>query len=109
MGQGSTGPGTPCTPPTAKDPPGNYPGKDRRCCAGRCYEAGKTHARSSAPGHGYYTQVKDSKNSKRAALPEACKIVRQACHILTGLGAFCVPKLTSAKVPRAHISNAGAD
>jgi hypothetical protein len=30
--------------------------------------------------------VKDRKNGKRAALPEARKIVRQACHILTELG-----------------------
>ena len=50
------------------------------------YEAGKTHARTSAPDHGYYAQVKDRKNSKRAALSEARKIVRQACHILTELG-----------------------
>jgi transposase len=50
------------------------------------YEAGKTHARASAPDHAYYAQVKDRKNSKRAALSEARKIVRQACHILTELG-----------------------
>jgi len=50
------------------------------------YEAGKTHARTSAPDHRYYAQVKDRKNSKRAALSEARKIVRQACHILTELG-----------------------
>ena len=50
------------------------------------YEDGKTHARTSAPDHGYYATVKDRKNSKRAALSEARKIVRQACHILTELG-----------------------
>jgi hypothetical protein len=50
------------------------------------YEAGQTHARTPAPGHGYYAQVKDRKNSKRAALPEARTIVRQACHILTEPG-----------------------
>ncbi len=50
------------------------------------YEAGKTHARASAPDHAYYAQVKDRKNGKRAALSEARKIVRQACHILTELG-----------------------
>jgi len=43
------------------------------------YEAGKTHARASAPDHAYYAAVKDRKNSKRAALSEARKIVRQAC------------------------------
>jgi hypothetical protein len=50
------------------------------------HEAGNTHARAAAPGHGYHTQVKDRKNTKRAALAEARKIVRQACHILTDLG-----------------------
>jgi transposase len=50
------------------------------------YEAGKTHARASAPGHACYAQVKDRKNSKRAALSEARKIIRRACHILNDLG-----------------------
>ena len=49
------------------------------------YEAGKAHARSSAPDHAYYAQVKDRKNGKRAALSEARKIIRRACHILTEL------------------------
>jgi transposase len=50
------------------------------------YEAGKAHARASAPDHAYYAQVKDRKNSKRAALSEARKIIRRACHILNDLG-----------------------
>ena len=50
------------------------------------YEAGKTHARSSAPDHDYYAAVKDRKNSKRAALSEARKLLRQAHHILAELG-----------------------
>src|SRR6266702_3542551 len=50
------------------------------------FEAGKTHARTSAPDHGYYAAVKDRKDGKRAALSEARKIVRQACHILSELG-----------------------
>ncbi len=50
------------------------------------YEAGKTHARTAAPDHGYYTQVKDRKDGKRAALAEARKITRRACHILAELG-----------------------
>lgn len=50
------------------------------------YEAGKTHARSRAPDHAYYTQVKDRIDGKRAALSEARKIVRQACHLLDELG-----------------------
>ena len=50
------------------------------------FEAGKTHARASAPDHDYYAQVKDRKDGKRAALSEARKILRQACHILAELG-----------------------
>ena len=50
------------------------------------YEAGKTHARHSAPDHGYYTNVKDRIDGKRAALSEARKITRRACHILAELG-----------------------
>jgi transposase len=50
------------------------------------YEAGKTHARASAPDHRYYAQVKDRIDGKRAAISEARKIVRQASHILAELG-----------------------
>ena len=50
------------------------------------YEAGKIHARASAPGHDYYAPVKDRKDGKSAALSEARKIIRQACHILAELG-----------------------
>jgi transposase len=50
------------------------------------YEAGKTHARSGAPDHDYYAQTQQRIDGKRAALSEARKIVRQACHILTELG-----------------------
>jgi transposase len=50
------------------------------------YEAGKAHARSAAPDHGYYAAVKDRTDGKRAALPEARKIIRRACHILSELG-----------------------
>ena len=50
------------------------------------YEAGKTHARATAPDHDYYTQVHERIDGKRAAISEARKIVRQACRILTDLG-----------------------
>jgi transposase len=50
------------------------------------YEAGKTHARGSAPDHAYYAQAQERIDGKRAALAEARKIVRAACHILTELG-----------------------
>lgn len=35
------------------------------------YEADKAHARAPAPDHTYYAQVKDRKNGKRAARPQA--------------------------------------
>jgi transposase len=69
-----------------KGPPGKLSRQGPPVLRWAVYEAGKTHARSSAPDHGYYAQVKDRKNSKRAALSETRKIVRQACHILTELG-----------------------
>ena len=75
---------SPSRPRTARARPGACPGRDRRCCA--VYEAGKTHARTSAPDHRYYAAVKDRKNSKRACLSEARKILRQAHHILAELG-----------------------
>ena len=50
------------------------------------YEAGKTHARAGAPYHACYAAVKDRKGGKHAALSEARKIVRRACHILGELG-----------------------
>jgi transposase len=50
------------------------------------YEAGKAHARTSAPGHRYYADAKQRIDGKRAALSQARRIVRQACHILTDLG-----------------------
>ena len=69
-----------------KGPPGRLSRQGPPVLRWAVYEAGKTHARASAPGHACYATVKDRKNSKRAALPEARKIVRQACHILTELG-----------------------
>lgn len=50
------------------------------------YEAGKTSARTSAPDHHYYAQVKQRVDGKRATLSQARRIVRQACHLLTALG-----------------------
>ncbi len=54
------------------------------------YEAGKTHARPAAPGHGYYSQVKDNIDGKRAAISQARRLTRQGMHILDapGDGAF---------------------
>ena len=69
-----------------KGPPGRLSRQGPPVLRWAVYEAGKTCARASAPDHGYYAAVADRKNTKRAALPEARKIVRQACHILTELG-----------------------
>ncbi len=69
-----------------KGPPGKLSRQGPPVLRWAVYEAGKTHARSSAPDHDYYAAVKDRKNSKRAALSEARKILRQACHILAELG-----------------------
>jgi transposase len=69
-----------------KGPPGQLSRQGPPVLRWAAYEAGKTHARTSAPDHAYYAAVKDRKNGKRATLAEARKIVRQACHILTELG-----------------------
>jgi transposase len=69
-----------------KGPPGRLSRQGPPVLRWALYEAGKTHARASAPDHAYYAAVKDRKNGKRAALSEARKIVRQACHILAELG-----------------------
>jgi hypothetical protein len=69
-----------------KGPPGRLSRQGPPVLRWAVYEAGKTHARSSAPDHGYYAQVKDRCNGKRAALSEARKILRQDCPILAELG-----------------------
>ena len=69
-----------------KGPPGRLSRQGPPVLRWAVYEAGKTHARATAPDHAYYAAVKDRKNGKRAALSEARKILRQACHILTELG-----------------------
>jgi transposase len=69
-----------------KGPPGKLSRQGPPVLRWAVYEAGKTHARTAAPDHGYYAAVADRKNTKRACLSEARKIVRQACHILTELG-----------------------
>jgi transposase len=69
-----------------KGPPGRLSRQGPPVLRWAVYEAGLTHARTAAPDHAYYAAVADRKNTKRAALSEARKIVRQACHILTELG-----------------------
>jgi transposase len=50
------------------------------------YEAGKLGARTGSPDHDYYASVKDRINGKRAALSQARRVVRHACHLLHHLG-----------------------
>ena len=50
------------------------------------FEAAKTSARSCAPGHRYYTSVKERYDANRACLSQARRIVRHAMHILDDLG-----------------------
>ena len=69
-----------------KGPPGRLSRQGPPVLRWAAYEAGKTHARAAAPDHACYAAVNDRKNGKRATLPEARKIVRQACHILTEPG-----------------------
>jgi transposase len=69
-----------------KGPPGRLSRQGPPVLRWAVYAAGKTHARASAPDHAYYATVKDRCNGKRAALSEARKILRQACHILAELG-----------------------
>jgi transposase len=69
-----------------KGPPGRLSRQGPPVLRWAVYEAGKTHARAPAPDHRYYAQVKERCGGKRAALSEARKILRQACHILAELG-----------------------
>ena len=83
---GSPGRGITVSSSDRKGPPGKLSRQGPPVLRWAVCEAGKAHARTSAPDHAYYAQVKDRKNSKRAALSEARKIIRQACHILAELG-----------------------
>jgi len=66
---GSPGWTSPSGPRTARARPGACPGRDPPVLRWAVYEAGKTHARSSAPDHRYYAQVKGRCNGKRARCP----------------------------------------
>ena len=69
-----------------KGPPGRLSRQGPEVLRWCVYEAGKTHARGSAPDYRYYAAVKDRIDGKRAAISEARKIIRQAVHILAELG-----------------------
>jgi transposase len=61
------------------------------------YEAGKLAARATSPDHDYYAAVKARISSKRAALSQARRVTRHACHLMTALGddAFTITTHTS--------------
>ena len=83
-----------------KGPPGRLSRQGPPVLRWAVYEAGKTHARASAPDHRYYAAVKDRCNGKRAALSEARKLLRQAHHILAELGDdAAVRRLNPATMP----------
>ena len=69
-----------------KRSPGHLSRQDPEILRWVAYEAGKTHGRASAPGHDYYAAVKDRQDGKIAALSQARRLIRQACHILAELG-----------------------
>ena len=69
-----------------KGPPGRLSRQGPPALRWAVFEAAKTHARGSAPDHAYYAAVKERRDGKRAAISEARKILRQACHILAELG-----------------------
>src|SRR5260370_11897166 len=52
-----------------KGPPGRLSRQGPPVLRWAVYEAGKTHARSSPPDHGYYPQAKDRSPAKPAPLP----------------------------------------
>ena len=70
-----------------KGPPGRLSRQGPPVLRWAVYEAGKTHARSSAPDHRYYATGQGPQATASAPrLSEARKILRQACHILAELG-----------------------
>ena len=77
--------------PGRKGPPGRLSRQGPPVLRWAVYQAGEARARTSAPDHACYAQVKDRCTGKRAALPEARKILWQACHILAEPGNDALP------------------
>ena len=61
--------------------PGTWPGKDRRCCAGRCMRRGAP----SSPDHAYFQRVKAGLGGQLALLSMARKLARRCHHTLRNL------------------------
>src|SRR3977135_2724806 len=64
---------------------------------------GEPSARACAPGHRYYTDVKQRYDANRAELSQARRIVRQAAHILTALGDDAFTATTVAHTPSSTV------
>jgi hypothetical protein len=94
---------SPCTPPIPSAARAGCPGKDRKCFGGCCSRRPKPSARTCAPGHRYYTDVKQRYDANRAALSQARRIVRQAAHILTALGDDAFTVTTVAHTPSSTV------
>jgi transposase len=75
------------------------------------YEAGKASARTSAPEYAYYAAVKERIDGNRAALAQARRLLRHACHLLTALGddAFTLTTHTTPAKVRARAIRALPD
>ena len=69
-----------------KGPPGRLSRQGPPVLRWAVYEAGKAHARTSAPDHRYYAAGQGPQEQQARRLSEARKIIRQACHILAELG-----------------------
>lgn len=72
------------------------------------YEAGKASARTHAPQYAYYAAVKERIDGNRAALAQARRLLRHACHLLTTLGddAFTLTTDTTPAKVRARATHA---
>ena len=72
--------------PAAKARPGACPGRDRRCCAGRCMRPARPTPGLRPPTTPATPLSGTARTVSAPPCPEARKIVRQACHILAELG-----------------------
>jgi transposase len=63
------------------------------------FEAAKSSARTSAPDHHYYDEVRNRLTANRATLSVARKLARRAHHILAGLGDDALAPVHPADLP----------
>jgi transposase len=63
------------------------------------FEAAKSSARTSAPDHQYYDEVRERLTANRATLSLARKLARRARHLLAGLGNDALAPVDPARLP----------